>query len=176
MHGHQLRLQADEDRAEAWADIKPGSLYGALGRLAAEGLIDAVRTERRGNYPERTVYEITADGWRELRTLHDHVLRRVVMAHDPFDLALAHARNVTEDIVRDAVSARLSELRARLAAARAQLAASEPWLSAAEHLVCEHVVVRLEGEIEWHERVLERIAGITDGPPSDREPARASGA
>ncbi len=38
MYGHQLRRDARLDRTEMWSDVRPGSLYGALHRLAAEAL------------------------------------------------------------------------------------------------------------------------------------------
>jgi len=41
MYGHQIRRDARMDRADLWSDVRPGSLYGALHRLAAEGLIAA---------------------------------------------------------------------------------------------------------------------------------------
>jgi DNA-binding PadR family transcriptional regulator len=66
MHGHQIRRAAQVDRTELWADVKPGSLYGALHRMAAEGVIEAVRTEREGNLPARTIYAITEEGLGEL--------------------------------------------------------------------------------------------------------------
>ncbi|MFC4587887.1 PadR family transcriptional regulator [Sphaerisporangium corydalis] len=44
----------------------PRSLYHAVGRLAAEELITPVETTREGRRPERTVYEITAEGQAEL--------------------------------------------------------------------------------------------------------------
>jgi DNA-binding PadR family transcriptional regulator len=65
MYGHQIRRDARMDRADLWSDVRPGSLYGALHRLAAEGLIEAVRTEQSGNLPARTVYAITPEGQRE---------------------------------------------------------------------------------------------------------------
>ena len=60
MYGHQLRRNARLDRADLWSDVRPGSLYGALHRLAAEGLIEPLRTEQSGKLPARTVYAITA--------------------------------------------------------------------------------------------------------------------
>ena len=69
MYGHQIRRGARVDRAELWSDVRPGSLYGALHRMAAEGLIEAVRTEQVGNLPARTVYAITSEGRRELLAL-----------------------------------------------------------------------------------------------------------
>ncbi|GAA2417893.1 PadR family transcriptional regulator [Nonomuraea africana] len=46
----------------------PRSLYHAIERLAGEELIVPVETSRQGRRPERTVYEITDEGRRELAT------------------------------------------------------------------------------------------------------------
>jgi DNA-binding PadR family transcriptional regulator len=162
MHGHQMRLQTAEDRADQWADIKPGALYGALTRLAREGLVAEVRTEREGNYPERTIYEITPDGRRALATLHDQMLRAVAVAADPFDLALAHSQTVAEQTLREIVTARLLEYRALLTSAESRLAAAQPWLDAAEQAVCEHQIARLRTEVHWHEQLLDTLPKIVD--------------
>ena len=162
MHGHQMRLQAAEDRTEQWTDIKPGALYGVLSRLEREGLVAQVRTERQGSYPERTVYEITADGRRALETLRDQMLRTVVVGNDPFDLALAHSGVAAEETLREIVEARLLELNARLAAAQSRLSAALTWLSEAERAVCEHQIDRLHTEVRWHERLRDTIAKIAD--------------
>jgi DNA-binding PadR family transcriptional regulator len=42
--------------------LKRGSLYHAIERLLAAGLIEAVETAREGRRPERTTYRITAAG------------------------------------------------------------------------------------------------------------------
>lgn len=153
MYGHQMRLQVAEDRAEQWTDIKPGALYGVLTRLAREGLVSEVRTERNRNYPERTVYEITPEGRRALQALHDQMLRRVVVATDPFDLAFAHAGAMRAETLREIVEARLLELGARLTNAESQFSVALPWLSEAERAVSEHQIARLRTEIAWHERL-----------------------
>ena len=62
MYGHQIRRDARIDCTELWSEVKPGSLYAALHRLHAEGLIEPVRTEQQGNLPARTVYAVTAEG------------------------------------------------------------------------------------------------------------------
>jgi len=71
MHGHQLRLLFEEERLDLWTDITVGGLYGAIKRLAAEGLIEPVRTEQVGAYPERRVWQITDAGARAGRALPD---------------------------------------------------------------------------------------------------------
>ena len=50
-HGHQLRFDAAEEYIELWTDIQVGGLYSTLKRMAAEGLVQVVRTETVGNYP-----------------------------------------------------------------------------------------------------------------------------
>ena len=74
MHGHKIRAAAQLDRVELWADIKPGSLYGALRRMADEGVVEVVRTEQEGNLPARTVYGITDKGRAELVSVIRSVL------------------------------------------------------------------------------------------------------
>jgi DNA-binding PadR family transcriptional regulator len=161
MHGHQIRLQAAEDRAEQWASVKPGALYGALARLARENLIAVVRSEREGNRPERTVYAITVEGRRALAVLHEQMLRSVVVPTDPFDLALAHTAATSTEALHDIVTARLLDYRARVAAARAQQASAAPWLTPAEEAVITHQLARLETEVRWHEALLDLVSKIT---------------
>ncbi|RJL23085.1 PadR family transcriptional regulator [Bailinhaonella thermotolerans] len=64
----------------------PRSLYHAVDRLAADGLIEPVETSREGRRPERTVYRITAEGAAELGSR----LRRL-LAEPATDLALFSA-------------------------------------------------------------------------------------
>src|SRR5258707_6767348 len=61
MHGHQIRRQAELERAEFWGKVKVSSLYAALHRMEAEGLIAAVERTQEGRFPARTVYAITAE-------------------------------------------------------------------------------------------------------------------
>ena len=73
MHGHRLRLEAESKHVHLWTDISVGAVYGAMKRLAAEGLLREAGQERAGNRPTRQLYEITDDGRRALAEL-----RRVV--------------------------------------------------------------------------------------------------
>ena len=106
MHGHRIRREAQVDRTELWTDIKVGSLYAALGRMAAEGSIEPLRTERAGNLPARTVYAITQDGRRELAALRAAALRDVRLRPDPVDLALQYGDDLGAEEVRAAFVAR----------------------------------------------------------------------
>ena len=96
-----------------WSEVQPGSLYGALHRLAAEGLIEPLRTEQDGQLPARTVYGITAEGHRELRALRAEALQEIRLQPDPVDLALAMSGDVSEDTLRGYVEDRVRALSAR---------------------------------------------------------------
>lgn len=160
LHGHQIRQQAQTDRTEAWADVQPGSLYGALKRLAAEELIREVRTERQGNRPERTVYEITDQGRGALAALRDGALERIVSSNDPFDLALALSRDLPEEYLERIVTARVAALRSREASLRLRVDKADPYVNEAERMVLLHLVERAAAEVRWHEELLARMPKI----------------
>ncbi len=161
MYGHQLRRDARLDRADMWSDVRPGSLYGALHRLAAEGLIEPVRTEQAGNLPARTVYAITAEGQRELRVLRAEALAEVGLRPDPVDLALAMSADLDEDTLRGYVQDRISALTGQAARCRHYADRAWPDQTIADDLVAEHARLRIEAELAWHQLVLDRIGKLT---------------
>ena len=164
MHGHQIRREAQTNRTELWTDIKVGSLYGALNRMADEGIIEAVRTERSGNMPARTIYAITDVGRQELSVLRDDVLREVRLRADPVDLALQYSTGLGPDAVIAAFTNRRAALQAELDAWRLLHAQATPYLRGTEPLSFEHHTIRLEAEITWHDRVVAELP-IVLAPP-----------
>jgi DNA-binding PadR family transcriptional regulator len=165
------------DRAGHWADVRPGSLYGALHRLAAEGLIEPVRTEQSGNLPARTVYAITAEGHRELRALRGEALADVGPSPDPVDLALAMSSDLDEDVLRGYIEDRIGVLTAQAAQAGHHAQRAWPDQTVADDLVMEHARLRIEAELAWHRQVLGQIGKLA-ADSAFREPAdpeRAAG-
>jgi DNA-binding PadR family transcriptional regulator len=164
MHGHQIRREAQTNRTELWTDIKVGSLYGALNRMAQEGIIEAVRTERSGNMPARTIYAITDLGRQELGVLRDEILREVRLRPDPVDLALQYSSELGPDAVIAAFTNRRAALQAQLDAFQLVYAQAKPYLRGAEPLTFEHHTIRLNAEIAWHDRVIAELP-IALAPP-----------
>ncbi|HUB41327.1 MAG TPA: PadR family transcriptional regulator [Streptosporangiaceae bacterium] len=160
LHGHQIRQQAQSDRTETYTDFQVGSVYGALKRLASEDLIREVRTERVGNRPERTIYEITPEGRRSLAAIHDSALREIDRHHDPFDLALAQARAIPEEHIEQIVKNRIGALSVQLDMQRHAAQAADPYVNEAERLVIQHLIARTEAEIRWHTEVAARVPKI----------------
>jgi len=180
LHGHQIRHQAQSDRTEQWADVHVGSLYGALKRLANEGLVREVRTERVGNRPERTVYEITREGQRALAAVRDQALRELTRPNDPFDLALTQSRDMPEETLAQIVAHRLAGLRVQESSMRHRAETDDPYLNEAERMVMRHLIERAAAEARWHEELLGRMpkiaadfeAGI--GAPQEGHPQPAT--
>jgi DNA-binding PadR family transcriptional regulator len=68
MHGYDIQQWMTDSRTDIWAGVRPGSLYHALKQLNAEGLIEVKDVISQGER-SRTVYQITAAGRTELRSL-----------------------------------------------------------------------------------------------------------
>lgn len=159
LHGHGIRRAAQTDRTELWTEVKPGSLYGALGRMAAEGLIEAVCTERAGNLPERTVYGITGKGCAELARLVGAILRDTRLRPDPVDLALVYTDDMPADELRELVEQRRHSYAAQLESFRALYDEAKPHLQGLEPVTFCHVVARLEAEVAFHDQLLDQLKG-----------------
>lgn len=156
MYGHQLRRDARLDRTEMWSEVRPGSLYSALHRMAAEGHIEPLRTEQRGQLPARTVYGITAEGLRELRALRAEAFQEVRLPPDPVDLALAMSADLDEDALRGYLEDRIRALAAQASAFEHQRERLWPDQTVADDLVVEHARMRIQAELDWHQLVLEQ--------------------
>jgi DNA-binding PadR family transcriptional regulator len=160
MHGHQIRRAAKVDRTELWTDIKPGSLYGALHRMAAEGLIVAIRTEQDGSLPARTVYEITEEGRGDLDAHRDEAYRRTRLPTDPFDLALTYSDDLSADEFRDYLTDRRQSFAAQLTEWHHLLDRAGPHLDDLERMGFRHWILRIEAELAWHDELIEQLPAL----------------
>jgi DNA-binding PadR family transcriptional regulator len=160
MHGHQLRLLAEKEHVQEWTDITVGALYGAIKRLAAEELIEEIRHEREGAYPERQVYEITDAGRQSLGIMRGDSLREIVMKPDPFDLAMSRLDVDHLDELDALLNARLVNLRAMLDKTIAHTATIDNYLTFGESIVMQHKVERIRAEITWHEHLYSQLPAI----------------
>lgn len=160
MYGHQLRRDARIDRTQIWSEVRPGSLYSALHRLAAEGLIAPLRTERDGQLPARTVYEITAEGRRELHVLRAEALQEIRLPPDPVDLALGMSDGLAEDALHSYLDDRVRALSALASQLEHRRERAWPDQAVADDLIIEHARLRIEAELSWHQLVLDRLGKL----------------
>lgn len=175
MHGHALVALAEEEHVTEWTDISVGGLYGAVRRLAAEGLIEPLRLERQGNYPERQVYGISASGRQALRALQRDALADVVLRPDPVDLGLARLDPDALDELHDVIRTRRDTIATLLEAEHEKRARIRQYLTVAEWHATSHDLHRLQAELAWHDDLLAAVPDIirdernrTSTPKEDR--------
>ena len=148
----------------------PRSLYGALHRMAAEGLIEAVRTEQVGKAPARTVYAITSEGRKELRALRAEAFRQVSLRPDPVDLAVAMSSDLPAAQLRGLVEDRHRALSRQREFFRHEQDRAWAGQTTADSLILQHAIGRLDAEIRWHEDLLLAIPMLS--APAHRPRAR----
>jgi DNA-binding PadR family transcriptional regulator len=180
LYGHQIRRAAEQSGIEQWAGVKVGAMYGMLHRLEAEGLVRPLRTEQEGRRPQRTVYEITADGWAELAIHRDRALTQPVLYTTTVEAALKWSAGLDKDALRE----RLSVRRSALASALTDLLASRELHLAESHLPAASIAgyrraqLHFEAELAWHDELEAILPAIADesatvdrtAPPPDLPP------
>lgn len=160
VHGHQLRLLAEQEHVHLWTDISVGALYGAIKRLAADGLVAEVRTEREGAYPKRQVYGLTKAGRLALAGLQRDMAEQVVFKPDPFDLALSRPDPARLDHLAEAVAHRLETLQCLLGEVRRENQQARSYLTTGEAHALRHREHRLRAEISWHTELMADLPAV----------------
>ncbi len=161
-HGHHIRRVADLTDVGEWGGVSVGALYRELRAMEREGLVEAARTEKVGNRPERTVYAITAEGQLELTTLREQAIRPLGSGPDPLGVALLFAADGMDP---EELRRTLRTRREMLAIAVAQVAADREQLMAKGFIdvlaaaVMRRAIMTTEAEIRWHDELDAALAG-----------------
>jgi DNA-binding PadR family transcriptional regulator len=163
-----------------------GSLYSVVGGLEKRGLVRSLETVREGRRPERTVYEITDAGTRELRDRLRSLVAQPVREYLQFEAALTFLPGLPPDRALDALKERCGALESRIARTRTMLAEttarSLPRLSGLEG---EYRMILDEAELKWVRRLIEDMEGgslegiemwrdVYETPTEAREPPGSS--
>ncbi len=149
MHGHRLRLTAERYRVHLWTDISVGAVYGAMKRLASEGLLREAGREREGNRPIRQLYEITEEGHAALAALQRAGLSEVDFKFDPFDLALTRLDPASLDTLPLVLSERLDKVQELLAESERINEEARDYIGVAKQWALRHFEYRLEAEVAY---------------------------
>jgi DNA-binding PadR family transcriptional regulator len=152
-HGHQIRRLAELTHVTRWGGVSPGALYRELRLLEGEALVTAVRTEKVGRRPARTVYEITDEGLLELHVLREHAMSETGKPADPLGVALLFGGVGDMEATRDAMRARRKNLETALEflAADRSRGVANGVLDAIASAVTRRGELHIEAEIRWHE-------------------------
>ncbi|EOM77362.1 PadR family transcriptional regulator [Rhodococcus rhodnii] len=157
MHPYEM-TQLARTRRGTLVKVSPGTLYHSVGRLEGDGFVRAVGTDRSGNRPERTVYEITDAGRTAFLERVAAILETPADEFPQFPLGLAEAHNLPKDEAAALVRRRIAALEATLAeldvAAAGAVRAGVPELF---RLGSEHRRVVLAAEARWLHTLAGRI-------------------
>lgn len=152
---HQVLLHRATDRI---VKVRPGSLYHAVDRLHRDGLVRAVGTERSGNRPERTTYEVTPAGRTALADQLGAMIAAPVNEYPRLPLALAEAHHLPRATVlallRDRVArldAELDELRGGVRTVTAKQLPARYWVDLT------YQIAMYETEQRWVSTFIEGI-------------------
>jgi DNA-binding PadR family transcriptional regulator len=161
VHGYDVRRELLSWRADEWASIHPGSIYHALKRLAAEGLVREVATERVRSRPARTTYEITPKGRDEFGTLLRRYWWEPGQGTDPFQAALAFLPSLPPPEAAAALRHRAQTLRGTVEFFRTAIESGWARQQKPVHVTWqfERSMALAAAEADW----CDRIAGLVEG-------------
>ena len=171
---YQTLLARHEDRV---VKVRPGSLYHIVARLADDDLVRAAGTEREGNRPERTTYEITDSGVEALRDELIDLLATPAEEYPVFPLALTEAHNVEPAVLAELLRRRLHRMRGELAYLESGLdSVAERGLDEAYWLDLTYLRDLAAAQITWVEHTVARLeSGELGWPSADKAADHAAG-
>lgn len=107
MHPYEMYQTLIDRQEDRMVKVRPGSLYHSVARLADRELIRATGTDRAGNRPERTVYELTKPGRVAQIEWCTEYLGTPIREYPTFNVALSEAHNLPEAEVIDLLRRRI---------------------------------------------------------------------
>lgn len=165
IHGYDLRRELMTWHADQWANVSFGSIYFALKKMAQDGLLDEVETDRAGARPERTLYRLTKDGESEYQMLlREYWWERKPVA-DPFFVALSQGPSLSKAELVAALRHRADAARASAERLRFETTARMSMQMGAHERVAISLVAEMMGlmarhqlaEAEWADDLAGRI-------------------
>ncbi|WP_410655309.1 PadR family transcriptional regulator [Amycolatopsis sp. lyj-112] len=112
-HGYQVRRELLSWAADKWGNVQPGSIYHALKKMTAEGLLEQVEdTDNSGGGPDRVAYKLTEDGETEFLVQ----LGRALASNDATGYSLSAAVTLMPSLPRAQVLAFLKQQLANMEA------------------------------------------------------------
>lgn len=163
-HGYDLKRSHDE-RLPLAKPLPYGQVYATLERLARDGLVEPVGTERAGG-PDRTFYRLTDAGRQQLERWLDSVepplphVAGALVAKVLVALFVAGPERAVAYLTaqRAAHMARLRELTA---------AKTAPGVGLAEVVAADYAITHLDADLRWLDTTLARVSAIRHKEPGE---------
>ncbi|MFC0114534.1 PadR family transcriptional regulator [Kibdelosporangium aridum] len=162
-HGYQVRQDLLLWAADQWANVKPGSIYHALKKLAADGLLEEVSTEESELGPDRVVYRITPQGEGEFFFLLNKGIAETETGPAMFNAALPFITTLERGNLIFLLKSRIQQTKAGADSTRLlidnTIAPIEGQLGKPPHVreMFTYWLVTIEAELNWLQDLVTRI-------------------
>jgi DNA-binding PadR family transcriptional regulator len=165
MHPYEVAQTLRRRAKQESVRLNYGSLYAVVEVLEKRGFIKATGTVREGKRPERTVYEITDDGSREMDDWMTELIGVPAKEYPAFMAGLSFIPSLPPDEALMALRSRADALKVRLAGMRgAMKAAREAGLPRLFELENEYEEHQLAAEVTFVSGLIHEIsAGTLEG-------------
>jgi DNA-binding PadR family transcriptional regulator len=145
------------ERKKDFASSTQRTLYHAIDRLVKAGLILPVETNREGNRPERTVYQLTDDGYDSFVGWLGELLAQPLPEYPLFTVAISFLAHLPMETALQALQARIIELEGELAGIEARMTGLGQSLHRLLLLELEYVRALRQGELAWVRTLMQDI-------------------
>ena len=153
MHPYEMAATMRSQGKERSIKLNYGSLYTVVNNLARHGLIEAMGAGREGRRPERTVYQITEAGRKELEDWMAELIAVPVKEYPQFEAALAELPVLLPGKALELLRKRAAALEQAIAEVRAELTGLT-WLPRLFMLEAEYHLAMQEAELAWVRRLV----------------------
>jgi DNA-binding PadR family transcriptional regulator len=164
VHGYDVRRELLSWQAEQWANVAPGSVYGALKTMERDGWIEAVETSQKGTRPARTTYRVTDEGEKAFHLLLNATWMHARSENHPLLPAVALMPFADRDTVIGHLEARALELDAESKRTQAQIkhiqsGTGDPATAVPYHAaeMLRLTLARTEAELTWTRDLIDRL-------------------
>jgi DNA-binding PadR family transcriptional regulator len=154
LNGYQVRRHLETWGADSWANVKFGSIYHGLGKMADEGLLAVVEGGKGGS----TVYELTDDGRFEFYRLLMATWHEIKPIVDPFQVAVTYLDRLDKPQLLSALQGRIEQLRLGIATTERALGAKQRY-GAPRH-IDENLQLNigmLRVQLDWCEQAMRKV-------------------
>lgn len=164
VHGYDVRRELLSWRAENWANVKPGSIYGALKTMQRDGLIAVDGVGQDGARPERTTYRVTPEGEKVFGEMVRESLWSAELLRHPYAAAVSMFPQAPREEVVAALRSRILKFEAEIVQMEREesriLAGSGDPTETEPHHVADAVRLaadHMRADLNWSRKTLARI-------------------
>jgi len=162
MHPYEVAQTLRQRAKQESVRLNYGSLYAVVESLEKKGFIKATGTVREGKRPERTVYQITDDGSREMDDWMTELISVPAKEYPAFMAGLSFIPSLDPDDALMALRGRAEALKVKLAGMKgAMKAARAAGLPRLFELESEYEEQQLVAELKFVNSIIHEISSGT---------------